>query len=116
MPRQWKFHTCGVDVLCSLMRVPEPSQRSVLWGSLELAFELGYLIAIPIVLFGLGGRFLDRWLGTSPWLLLAGIVLAIVLSGIGVSRKIRAISRAEFSEDSSSGDRSKAGRGSRSSL
>lgn len=85
--------------------VPEPSQRSVLWGSLELAFELGYLIAIPIVLFGLGGRFLDRWLGTSPWLLLIGIVLAVVLSGVGVSRKIRAISRAEFSGDASQGDR-----------
>lgn len=98
------------------MRVPEPSQRSVLWGSLELAFELGYLIAVPIVLFGLGGRFVDRWLGTSPWLLLIGIVLAVVLSGVGVSRKIRAINRAEFSGDSPSGDRSKAGHRSRSSL
>ncbi|MDP3770864.1 MAG: AtpZ/AtpI family protein [bacterium] len=85
----------------------EPSQRSALWGSLELAFELGYLIAIPIVLLGLGGRFLDRWLGTSPWLLLAGVLLAIVLSSIGIARKIRTISRAEFSEEAPKDDRQK---------
>lgn len=92
------------------MRVPEPSQRSALWGSLELAFELGYLIAVPIVLLGLGGRFLDRWIGTSPWFLLVGVLLAIVLSSIGVSRKIRAISRAEFSGDAPQADRQKSPR------
>ncbi|MDO8622395.1 MAG: AtpZ/AtpI family protein [bacterium] len=87
--------------------MPEQSPRSALWGSLELAFELGYLIAIPIVLLGLGGRFLDRWLGTSPWLLLAGVLLALVLSTVGIIRKVRDITRAEFPREAPQSDRSK---------
>lgn len=63
------------------------------WRALAIAGELGYTIAIPIVLFALGGRMLDlRW-GTSPWLLLAGIFLAIVVSGFVIARKIRKVSQ-----------------------
>lgn len=50
------------------------------WSALALAWELGYTIAIPIVVFALGGRVLDRKLGTSPWLLLTGIFLSLIIS------------------------------------
>lgn len=50
------------------------------WSALSLAWELGYTIAIPIVVFALGGRLLDRKLGTSPWLLLVGIGISLVVS------------------------------------
>lgn len=47
------------------------------FSALSLAWNLGYTIAVPIVVFALAGRFLDKKLGTSPFLLLAGILLSI---------------------------------------
>lgn len=60
-----------------------------MWPALGLALELGYLIAIPIVVLAFMGRFLDREFGTAPWMLLGGILLAIIASGIGITRKVR---------------------------
>jgi len=57
------------------------------WSALALAWELGYTIAIPIVIFAIGGRFLDKKLGSSPILLLLGILLALIISSVGVYRK-----------------------------
>lgn len=54
------------------------------WNALSLAWELGYTIAVPIVIFALLGRFLDKWLGTSPWLLLVGIFASLIASSVGV--------------------------------
>lgn len=62
-----------------------------LWNALGLAWELGYLIAIPIVVFGLIGRFADRRLHTYPWIFLAGIVVALAITAFAVYRKTRAI-------------------------
>lgn len=56
------------------------NQREGLWGALSLAWELGYTIAVPIVVFALGGRWLDRKFETSPWLLLTGIFLSLIAS------------------------------------
>lgn len=50
------------------------------WSALSLAWELGYTIAVPIVVFALGGRWLDRKFETSPWLLLTGIFLSLIVS------------------------------------
>ncbi|MDP3245090.1 MAG: AtpZ/AtpI family protein [bacterium] len=58
------------------------------FSALSLAWELGYTIAIPIVVFALLGRLIDKWLGTSPWLLLIGIFLSIIISSYGVYFKV----------------------------
>lgn len=50
------------------------------WSALSLAWELGYTIAVPLVVLALGGRLLDRKLDTSPWLLLIGIFISLVVS------------------------------------
>jgi len=39
---------------------------------------IGLQIAGSMALFVLGGYFADRWLGTTPWLLLVGAGLAMV--------------------------------------
>ncbi|MBI2474745.1 MAG: AtpZ/AtpI family protein [Candidatus Taylorbacteria bacterium] len=52
-----------------------------------LAGELGYTIAIPIVVFALLGRLADKSWGTGPWLLLLGIVMSILISTWLVYRK-----------------------------
>lgn len=54
----------------------------------SLAFELGYTIAIPIVALGLVGRLLDKKFDSSPILLLAGILLSIIISSIGIYKKV----------------------------
>lgn len=72
------------------------SERQALWDALGLAWEMGYTIAIPLVVLAFGGRFLDRWLGTAPWLMLAGIGVAIAISSIAITRKIRSVCRVEF--------------------
>jgi F0F1-type ATP synthase assembly protein I len=57
----------------------------------QLAWSLGYIIALPAVLFGFSGAYLDRTLGTSPWFLLGSLALAMGLSAIGVYRRLREV-------------------------
>jgi len=58
------------------------------WPVISLAWELGYLITIPIVLLAFGGKLLDDKLGTSPWLLLAGILVSIIITSWLVYRRV----------------------------
>lgn len=69
------------------------SDRS--WSALSFAWELGYSIAIPIVLFTLGGRLLDKKLQTSPWLLLVGLFISIIVTFCIVYKKLMEIIRNE---------------------
>ena len=39
------------------------------------AYAAGIALFASVVTFGAVGYFLDRWLGTQPWFLVAGIVL-----------------------------------------
>ena len=39
---------------------------------------LGMQMVLTMVLFVAGGYYLDQWLGTEPWLLLAGALLGMV--------------------------------------
>jgi F0F1-type ATP synthase assembly protein I len=57
------------------------------WSAVGLAWELGYTIAVPLVVFALLGRYLDKKLGTSPFLLLLGILLSIGLTSWLVYKK-----------------------------
>lgn len=57
------------------------------FSALSLAWNLGYTIAVPLVVFALAGRYLDKKLGTSPFLLLAGILLSIGLTSWLVYKK-----------------------------
>lgn len=58
------------------------------WG---LAWELGFQIAVPLVGFALVGRFADKYFNTSPWLLVAGVVIAAAVSSFIVYRKVAKI-------------------------
>ena len=54
----------------------------------SFAWDLGYMIAIPIVVFAIGGVWLDKQLDTAPWFLFAGIGLAILITGLWIRSKI----------------------------
>ena len=56
-----------------------------------LAWDLGWQIAVPLVVFALLGRFADHYFDTSPWLLVAGVVLAAATSSYIVYRKVSRI-------------------------
>jgi ATP synthase protein I len=43
------------------------------------AAAASYTLIGAILLFGGAGYALDRWLGTTPWLLLAGLLLGMVV-------------------------------------
>lgn len=63
---------------------------------LKFAGELGYIIALPAVLFCFGGAYMDKSYHTSPLFFLLGLVIALTLSLVGVVRKVRAITKTEF--------------------
>ena len=67
---------------------PKPDKS---WSAVSLAWELGYTIAVPLVIFALGGRFLDKKLGTSPFLLLLGVILAITTTTWLVYKKTKSL-------------------------
>ncbi|MFA5926367.1 MAG: AtpZ/AtpI family protein [Parcubacteria group bacterium] len=61
------------------------------WSAASLAWELGYLIAIPLVVLALLGRFIDRKYHTEPWFFLLGIILAILITSYTVYKKSKDI-------------------------
>ncbi len=58
-----------------------------LFSVVSLAWELGYVVAVPLIIFALVGRFLDKKLETSPWIFLLGVVISIIVSVFMVYRK-----------------------------
>ena len=59
------------------------------WSLISFATEFGFIIALPLVVFALAGKWLDAKLNTAPWLTIAGIVLAIISTTIWLSRRIK---------------------------
>jgi len=48
-----------------------------------------YGVIGAILLLGGGGYALDRWLGTQPWFLLAGVVVGLCVAFYSLSRVVR---------------------------
>lgn len=75
--------------------IPEPAeskQEYSMWSALGLVGELGYIIAIPAVLGGFGGAYLDKYFDTSPLFTLLGLLLALIISGYAVYRRVKNVS------------------------
>lgn len=60
------------------------------WNMVNLASELGFIIALPLVVFAIAGKALDHKFGTTPWLTLAGILLAIISTTLWMVKRLRA--------------------------
>lgn len=65
------------------------NQKLDRWQVAGFAFDLGFVIALPLVVLGLLGKYLDGKMGTEPWLTLSGILVAIVVTVVWLSRKLR---------------------------
>ena len=71
---------------------PRPIRQDLLLA-VRLAWNFGYIIAIPAVAFGFGGAYLDKTWGTSPACILIGLGLALALSGTGIWRAVKQITQ-----------------------
>jgi len=67
---------------------PAPLSDKGFTSALGLAWDLGYAIALPLVLLALGGRLLDKALGSTPLFMLVGVVLSMVVTSWLVYRKL----------------------------
>jgi F0F1-type ATP synthase assembly protein I len=77
------------------MKDAPKNQQSGLFSSLGLVGNLGFQIAAPLILFAVVGRALDVRFHTSPWFLLGGILLSIILSSIAITKNILTILSSE---------------------
>lgn len=60
---------------------------------LRIVGEFGGLIAVPVVVLVLLGRWLDgRW-GTKPWMTIVAFVLAAVISGMMVWKRTKDVAK-----------------------
>lgn len=59
--------------------------------TISLSLQLGFTIALPLIVLAIAGRVLDRIFETTPLFLLSGIVLALATSTILIYRKIKRI-------------------------
>jgi F0F1-type ATP synthase assembly protein I len=59
------------------------------WELVSLGFELGFVIAVPLLVGLKLGQMLDIKWSTSPWLTLTGLALALIFTGVWLIRKLR---------------------------
>jgi len=55
--------------------------------------ELGFIIAVPLIVTILAGIWLDKKFGTIPLFIIVGILLAITTSAITIGRKIKHLNK-----------------------
>lgn len=58
-----------------VLYMKKKSEAQRLRNALALVTQLGFTMAACVFIGVLAGKYLDMWLGTSPWLLLLGAVL-----------------------------------------
>lgn len=61
------------------------------WWYISLVSEIGLVIAVPMVASGFIGRWMDRQLGTSPWLTLALLVVGTIMSVFNFASVVKKI-------------------------
>jgi ATP synthase protein I len=71
---------------------PSPKKDSSAVRQIALAMELPFVLVGPAVVAGAVGYFLDRWLHTKPWIMLA---LGLCGVALGLRDTLKAASRAE---------------------
>lgn len=62
------------------MTLNKPKKEAKVWSAYSLALNLGYMIVTPILLFGVGGVLLDKYLDSFPIFVLVGFFLALTSS------------------------------------
>jgi len=93
------FFIDGENLPLKNFSITNMTEKGSTFSALKLSLELGYTIAIPIVALALLGRLLDKKFDTSPWILIAGIILSIIISSVALVVKFNTIMRKIQQED-----------------
>ena len=70
-----------------------PSGERGTWKALGELSSIGLTLVVATVIGLVGGYYADRWLGTTPWLLLLGLVLGIVAGFVNLFRSVKRAER-----------------------
>ncbi len=69
------------------------------WRALGSLAQVGMTFVVSTVLGFAGGYWADRWLGTSPWLLLLGLGFGIAAGFVNLFRSVKDAERREQPDD-----------------
>jgi len=75
------------------MAEPDKKANLKLLQALNVVWDVILIIAVPTILLALGGRWLDRHFNSSPWFTLFGLVIALAIVYVLVSRKAKDIAK-----------------------
>jgi len=67
---------------------PDDERQDTGRSPLALA-GMGLELAITVILVAAGGHWLDRLLGTKPWMLVLGAALGMTVAMVNLVRKVR---------------------------
>jgi ATP synthase protein I len=70
-----------------------PAREPSPWRALGEVATVGITLVVATVIGLAGGYYGDRWLGTSPWLTLIGLVLGIAAGFVSLFRSVKAAER-----------------------
>jgi ATP synthase protein I len=70
-----------------------PSGEPSAWKALGELSTIGITLVLCTVIGLAGGYYLDRWLGTSPWLTLIGLGLGIAAGFVNLFRSVKRAER-----------------------
>jgi ATP synthase protein I len=66
-----------------------PSGEESSWKALAELSSIGMTLVLATVIGLAGGYYLDRWLGTSPWLIMIGLGLGIAAGFVNFFRSVK---------------------------
>ncbi len=55
----------------------------------SFATEIGYTVAVPLIILLVAGRVIDKNFGTAPLFLIIGLLLSIISTGIIIYKKVK---------------------------
>ncbi|MBI2016813.1 MAG: AtpZ/AtpI family protein [Candidatus Rokubacteria bacterium] len=70
-----------------------PSGEKGTWKALGELSSIGMALVVATVIGLGGGYYLDRWLGTMPWLTLIGLGLGIAAGFVNLFRSVKRAER-----------------------
>ena len=70
-----------------------PTGDQSAWRALGELSTVGLTLVVATVIGLAGGYYLDRWLGTSPWLTLIGLLFGIAAGFVNLFRSVKRAER-----------------------
>ena len=75
-----------------------PEERGPSQGPTAQLVNLGTMLFACVAVGLAAGYFADRWLGTSPWLLLLGLAFGIVAAAVNFYRTIKTLNEQDSND------------------